>query len=286
MARVLLAGATGHLGGHVLKHLGANGHSVRALVRSPEQAEELRGFVSETRVADLTEASSLRGVCDGIDSAISTAGASVHINVRGSRSFGEVDRAGNLNLLAEARRSGARKFICVSVLTNPALAETVYVREKEAIARAVAASGMDYLILRPTGFFSAYADLVPMARKGALPLIAGGRALTNPIDDEEVAIACVAGIEEEDREISLGGPDILSRREISELAFRALNRPAKFRMVPAGPIRLASKCTRLFNRRLGDLIEFYAAVSTNDAVAPSLGTRRLVDYLLQIGRFS
>ena len=282
---ILLTGATGHLGQHVLKQLGIAGLPVRALVRNERPAADIRGFAQEVFIGDLTQPAALQGCCDNIDTVISTAGASVHIGAKSKAGFREVDFQGNLNLLEEAQRAKVRKFVYVSVLATPQLLRTTYVRAKEDFANRVRASGLDYLILHPTGFFSAYADLIPMARKRGLPLFDGGRARTNPIDDEEVAVACVAAIDSDERDVDLGGPEIMTRREIGERAFTAIGRRPSYKNIPPIVVKVAGAGIGLFNPRLAALTEFYLAVSTHDSVAPTCGTRRLSDYFAALCSF-
>lgn len=259
---------------------------MRALVRTEQQAKELAGFAHEVVQGDLLQPSSLAPACEGVDTIMSTVGASVHLNTKGSRSFQEIDFAGNRNLLAPAVAAKVRKFVYVSVVNPPGLAETAYVRAKDDFGALLERSGLAYQILRPTGFFSAFADLVPMARKRGLPLFGDGGAKTNPIDDEEVAAACVEGIESDERERAVGGPEVFTRKQILELVFAAVGRQPKYQRVPPVLVSVGGKAVRLFNRRMGDLTEFYLAVSRVDATAPAYGRRRLEEYFKQIARYS
>jgi uncharacterized protein YbjT (DUF2867 family) len=283
---ILLAGATGHLGQHVLKQLGIAGFPVRALVRGERQAADLYGLAQEVFRGDLCDPASLNGCCTNIDTVISTAGASLNLNAESKAGFREVDFQGNSNLLAEAKRARVRKFVYLSVLSTPELAQATYVRAKEDFAARVMVSGLDPLILRPTGFFSAYADLIPRARRGRIVLFGDGRARTNPIDDEEVAFACVAAIGSDEHDVDLGGPDILTRREIAGLAFNAVGRTPSYLRIPTPLLRIARPAIGLFNQRLGDLTQFESIASSHDAVAPACGSRRLSDYFTMLARHS
>ncbi|MEO8662857.1 MAG: SDR family oxidoreductase [Bryobacteraceae bacterium] len=286
MAKVLLAGATGNLGRHVLRQLGVHGHYVRALVRRETQAADLRGFAQEIVFADLTQADTLSACCHDIDTVISAAGASVDINTSSRQTFREIDFEGNRNLLEEAIRGQIRKFVYVSALTSTETAHTAYLRAKEDFAALVMKSGLDYQILRPTGFFSAFAFLAGMARERSLPLIGEGTAKTNPIDDEEVATACVEAIQSEIRELALGGPDILTRKEILDLVFHAIGREPRYQRIPAVVVKVAGAAMGLFNPRKRDLTEFYLAVGAHDCIAPPYGRRRLADYFGALNRSS
>jgi uncharacterized protein YbjT (DUF2867 family) len=189
-----------------------------------------------------------------------------------------VDYVGNHSLLQAAKAAGVRKFVYVSVFGAPGYAQTAYVRAHEDFAEELKASGLQFAILRPTGFFSAYAEFVRMAAKGPLPLVGGGKARTNPIHDADLAKICVEAIDSADSERAVGGSDIFTRKEIAELAFQALGTKSRTVPMPAFAFGLARALISPFDKRMRDLIEFIGAVSVSDGVAPAVGTHRLADY--------
>ena len=72
MQHVLVAGATGYLGGFVARELKARGDFVRALARSPEKLDPVP--LDEIAEAEVTRPASLGHVCDGIDVVFSSIG--------------------------------------------------------------------------------------------------------------------------------------------------------------------------------------------------------------------
>ncbi len=74
MKRVLVAGATGYLGGFVAREFKERGYPVRVLVRSAERLGALRKIVDEVVVAEITRPDTLKGVCDGMDIVFSSVG--------------------------------------------------------------------------------------------------------------------------------------------------------------------------------------------------------------------
>ena len=95
MLRVLVTGASGQLGRHVVAAAEREGHAVRALTRSRSFAA---GGVapSEVFTADLTRPASLRGCCLGVDVVVACGGASMRLGGLGDRAtFAEVDLRGN-----------------------------------------------------------------------------------------------------------------------------------------------------------------------------------------------
>jgi uncharacterized protein YbjT (DUF2867 family) len=278
---VLIAGATGAVGRAVLQVLHAEKRQLRALARNPERAASLHGLTSDVRLADATDPAALTGVCDGVDAVFSSLGASVVPGAPDRRSYLAVDLAANRNLLAEAKRAGVRRFVYVSVFATPAYAATAYVRAHEEFVNDLKNSGLEYAVLRPTGLFSAFAALLPLVKKGRVPLVGDGASETNPLAEEDLALLVREALDspEPRLEREVGGPEVLSRRQIAELAFAALEQPPRFLSAPAWSMRATAAVARPFNPRLGELLAFVTAVSTTRCVAPAHGARRLGAYL-------
>jgi len=58
------------------------------------------------------------------------------------------------------------------------------------------ASGIDHVVLRPTGYFSDMGALLEMARRGRVWLIGSGDNRVNPIHGADLAVACANAIEQ------------------------------------------------------------------------------------------
>lgn len=274
--KVLLAGATGRLGCHVRSELESRGHSVRALVRDPCN---LAGEDVEVFGCDARNAESVRGACEGVGSVISTLGASLALRYTPPNAgYRDVDLGANLNLLAEARRAGVGKFVYVSLYGAERLRGLGYVDAHEEFVAALAASGIDYAVVRPTGFFYVFEEVFKMARRGRAVLVGRGDARTNPIHEADVARACVEALEGDAKELSVGGPDVYTRREVAMLAFEALGKRPKLTGIPPGLMRSLIKPMAFFDRRLYDLMDFGVAVSTTDVMAPAYSTRNLEEH--------
>jgi uncharacterized protein YbjT (DUF2867 family) len=281
--RILVAGATGQLGSQVIRELRERGYWTRALLRDKGRAPA--AAADELFEGDVTRPGTLRGACDGIDIVFSSVGASLSTKRDKEKpSYAEVDYAGNKNLLAAALASGAKRFVYVSVFNDSLPARLEYTRSHEDFARELERSGIDYTILRPTGFFSAFAEILEMARKGIVPLIGESSARVNPIHEIDLAHVSADALEDGPREIDVGGPEVLSRLEIVELAFRALGKPSRTVRVSPRVFRLMLPLIRLYDRRLHALFEFFIAVNQTDMVAPARGARRLGEFFQETAR--
>jgi uncharacterized protein YbjT (DUF2867 family) len=280
---VLLAGATGALGRHVTEALAARGWTVRALARSAARAHEVKG-VAEVHVGNALDRSTLVGAFEGVSVVFSCVGASLDPSpLRGRSSYLSVDLPANVNLIEEARRAGIERFVYVSLHHDEPMRRSLrYVEAHARVEDHLRASGLDARVLRPTGFFSAFAKLFDLARRGPVPLFGDGQARSNPIHDADLAEACADAVEgKTPATFALGGPDILTRRQMLELAFEALHTPLRTFAMPLALVDTLCTWMRPFFPRTSDITRFVTYVSTHDCIAPTYGSRTLAAYYRQ-----
>jgi len=272
MQRVFVAGATGYLGGFVVRELKDRGYSVRALVRSSRRAEALGEIADEMIEGQVTQPETLESVCEGIDVVFSSVGIT---RQKDGLTFHDVDYQGNRNLLNEAIRAGVKKFVYVSVFNGPEQRHLDIVDAHEEFVEELKASGIDYTVIRPTGYFSDMGEFFEMAKKGRVYLIGNGTNRVNPIHGADLAAACAKAIEGREIEIDVGGPETMTWNDVAALAFEVLGRPAKISHVPAWLMWTVVRLVRVFNRHQGELLAFFTTMSTTDVVAPVVGTHTL-----------
>jgi len=272
LPRVLVAGATGYLGGFVVRELAKRGCFVRALARSPDKLEPFTDEINEVVTGEVTQPTTLTGCCHGIDVVFSSVGIT---RQQGKLTWKDVDYQGNLNLLAEAKRANVRKFVYVSAIDGPKLTHLDIVKAHEDFVAALAASGLEYTVLRPTGYFSDLTEVYQMARKGRVYLFGDGKSRINPIHGADLAVACADAIDDERRAIDVGGPEALTWREIAALAFEVQGKPVKISTVPLWVMTVVIFVTRIFNRHTAELLSFFTTMGTRDVLGPSTGTHTL-----------
>ena len=281
---VLVAGVTGRAGLSIFLELLEQGIQPRGISRSMARLRAL-GLSEETAFeADALMPETLVPAFEGVDVVISAVGIDP-MKFGGRTRFAVGDLQANRNLLAAAKRAGVRRFVYLSVFGNVELDKTAYVRTHREFERELGASGLETGIVRPTGFFSSMLAFREMAiKRGRTPVIGNGKSKSNPVHEADVAEACVraavspvpVGV------IEIGGPDVLTRREIAELAFTGTGKKPKTMRAPKllwSAVRLP---TLLVAPHSAEVMQFAAAVSTMDAVAPKIGTRRLVDYFADL----
>ena len=109
--RVLVAGATGRLGGVIARQLIAAEVPIRALGRNREKLTALERAGAETAVVDLLDVARLSAACQDVDQIVSTAN---NFLGTGPRSPGRIDLGAHQNLCVAARNARVRRLVYVS----------------------------------------------------------------------------------------------------------------------------------------------------------------------------
>lgn len=281
MKTVLVAGASGKTGHYLIPLLKEHGYKVRVLCRNPQSINHLRPFIDEVFSGDLQYPVTF--ACENVDIVISSAGASLTMDFNDRTPFYQVDYRGNANLLTEAQKSQVEKFVYVSVFGGASL-QSAYTNAHERFVALLQKSGLVHTIIRPTGFFYVNAEFLALAQKNRGMVIGSGDYKTNPIHEADVAEACIQALSKPDIEVNLGGPEIFTRHQIVEMAYRAIGKTPTVRHVPAWLMRSSIPALRLVNKRIAEIIEFGVMVSTRDCIAPTIGARRLEQYFSDVVR--
>jgi uncharacterized protein YbjT (DUF2867 family) len=282
MKRILLAGATGYLGSYIARELQKRDYHVRAMVRNPEKLNREKIAATEILEAEITRPESIEGCCEEVDIVISTVGITQQ---KDGLTFMDVDYQANVNLLNEAKQSGVKKFIYVSVLHGEKLKHLKICAAKERFAEELKASGLDFCIIRPNGFFSDMAEFYNMAQKGRIYLFGNGELKANPIHGADLAVVCVDAIEKSDKEIEVGGPQTLTQNEIAITAFKILNKKPKITYIPNWIRIIILKMIKVFTgSKVYGPIEFFLTVMAIDMIAPEYGKHKLEDFFSELKR--
>jgi len=278
MKKILVAGASGYLGGYLLQEAKKQGYWLRALTRDMTKIKEKRAFIDNIFLGEVTNPETLHGICKDIDAIISSIGIT---HQKDGLSFMDVDYQGNMNLLHEAQKEGIAKFIFVSVFNAEKMQNLKVIRAKRRFEKALKQSGLDYAIIYPNGFFSDMQEYLKMAQKGHAYLFGDGNYRINPIHGADLAKVCVNAIHSSKKEINVGGPDILSHKDIINLASTSEKKTVKISKVPEWLTHMFVKLLRLFTpEKVYGPVEFFSTVCTQDLVAPVYGEHHLKDFFL------
>lgn len=240
MERILVVGATGKLGGAVLRRLIQKKHSVRALVRQPEQQGAFQALGADTVIADLTDPASLAAACSGVSHVVTTANAFLG---RGRNSSALVDLEGNLNLIDAAQRAGVGRFVFTSGVIMGPDSITDFFRYKARAEEHLKKSGMDYVIVRAAAYMDEWAEIVAgkIATNGVATIFGDGANPINFIARDDVADFMVRAVEDGQitrESITLGGPENLTLLEVVSKYEQHIGRTAKRKHIPVTALRV------------------------------------------------
>lgn len=281
MTKVLVGGATGHLGVEVISALCSRGFEVFGLARPGSQSklDPYRHLLSGIRLGDVTQPGSLPGAVAGIDTIVSTIGLTTP--VRGIEPM-QVDYQGNLALLKAAEEASVAHFAYVSLagIDLPGATDVPVIAAKHRFEGALQASALHWSIARPSGFFWNYGIFLTMARQHSfIPLLGRGDSHTTPVDAGDLANAICDRLDDPGRVYSIGGPEDLTGNQIASMIRRVLGKRVHVAHLPISLVRGAIKLTRPFNSSEADLEQFFAWAMTAEVTADHVGTTTLESWL-------
>jgi uncharacterized protein YbjT (DUF2867 family) len=152
---VAIAGGHGKIALHLTRMLSADGDAVRSMIRRPEHADDVRSAGGEPVECDLEAADvdAVAAAIAGDDAVVFAAGAGPG---SGAARKDTMDYGGAVKLIAAAKQAGVARYVIVSSRGADADAPgddtfAVYLRAKGRADADLAASGLDYTIVRPGG---------------------------------------------------------------------------------------------------------------------------------------
>ena len=243
---ILLTGATGFLGGHLIKTLAEKKTDVRCLVRPTSDVSLIKKFGVSICEGDMMDTQSLQNAAEGVDAVIHLVGI---IQESPGVTFESVHSHGTRNLVEACLVKNVKRFVYLSALGTDPDAVTGYHRTKWDAEETVRKSGMEYTILRPSvifgpgdGFSNTLAQLVRKAP--VVPIIGNGRYRLQPIS-ASVVVSAIEQSLESDRALSkvveMGGPDRLEFIEILDIIASNLGVKRQKVKLPSIPIKLAAR---------------------------------------------
>ncbi|MCC6174837.1 MAG: NAD(P)H-binding protein [Chloroflexi bacterium] len=278
---VLVAGGTGFIGSRVVDELLASGrHHIRVMTRDPSRAPK-KPDVEYVR-GDVTEPASLQAATRGIETIVHAVQFPNHPveNPRKGWTYQAIDGAGTERMVAAATQNGVRRFVYLSGAgVRPGRSEPWF-KAKERAEEAIRASGMEYVILRPSWIygpddrsmnkFVQFVKVLPV-----VPVIGSGQAQVNPVSVFDVAKVAAAAVDEPaatNRIFELGSREPVTMDEVLRTIMRVLGKRRPLLHQPAWLVKIpASLLQYLPNPPLSPgAVDF---ISMNEPVDPGEAER-------------
>jgi uncharacterized protein YbjT (DUF2867 family) len=247
-------GGSGFIGRHIVRALARDGWRIRVAVRRPDLAGFLRplGVVGQVELvqANLRYPESIAAALEGANAVVNAAGIQ---RQSGRQTYDAVHSAGARAIAEATTAAGIKTLVHVSGLGADARSPNAYIASKglgeDAVREAVPAA----VILRPSVVFGPEDDFLnrfgALARiLPALPLFGGGATKLQPVFVGDVAQAALAAISDADaagRVYELGGPEVLTLREIAALTLRIVERRRALAPLPFGLAKLIAGSTEI-----------------------------------------
>lgn len=245
---ILVAGGSGFIGSYIVRTLVADGYSVRILSRNPkssplpDQIETVRG--------DVTSAATIPPAMEGCETVVMAAQFSGHPveRPRKNLTYDAVDRVGTENLLEAATESDVKRFIYISGAgVGRGRSEEWFVAKARA-EDAVKNSGLDWMVIRPSWCYGPEDKALNRIARIAtwlpvVPVLGWNHQYVMPIFVGDVASAvaravATAGVWNATYEI--GGPDVMTMKEVVETALAVMHRRRLLLPVPKPLMKLAA----------------------------------------------
>lgn len=254
MSTILVTGASGFVGRHLVPSLLTAGHHVVALVRTPTAGEMVVGRLPtaqrkdvETRIGDVTRPGTLAPAMAGVDAVVHL--VAIPRDFNGGADMRLVNTEGTRAVVAAMHEAGVRRLVhmgALGVVDDPTLHYASSKAKAEALVRD---SGLGWTILKPSlqfgegdGFFNIIANLVRIS-PGVVPVPGDGSSRFQPIHVDDVAAVAVRAIADPTSiggTFELGGPRYWTYREITREVLSALGKRRVIVPMPVPLIRLVA----------------------------------------------
>ena len=216
--RILVTGATGYVGGRLVPRLLAHGHEIVCLARDPSHISGRGWERVDVRRGDALDAGSLLPAMEGVDVAYYL----IHSMRRGEGRFEDRDRMAAEHFGMAASAAGVRRIIYLGGLGNADEALSPHLASRHEVGRILSSSGVPVTEFRAAvivGSGSISFEIIRYLTEG-IPVMFTPRwmstrcqpiAIANVLDYLTLALEKPASV---GRTLEIGGPDVLSYREM------------------------------------------------------------------------
>ncbi len=245
---ICIFGGTGFLGQSITRELANTGARIKIATRIPESAYDLKLYGDVGQIVpvmcDYNNDASVAAAVEGCDTVINLIGI---LFQKGKSKFKKAHIETPAKIAMACTNQQIEKFIHISAL-GIGKAQSKYAKSKLEGESQIKAVFPNVTILRPSvvfgpedGFFNMFAKLASVLP--ALPLIGGGKTKFQPVFVGDIAdavtnIAIDHANQYAGKIYELGGPQVVSFKEIYEILLHQINRKRALITVPWGVAKM------------------------------------------------
>ena len=269
----LVTGATGGLGRRIVRLLRQREQPVRSLVRLTADYGELEHRGSEIAIGDLRRDRDIQKACAEVQYVISAHGS-------GDGNAEVLDYQANIELIDQSKAAGVEHFVFISVLgVDRGYDDAPVFKAKREVEKCLQSSGLNYTILRPSGFASNLLSLAEQFRRTGIYLLLGDplnrTSIVSTDDLAQIAIDSVQVAGARNQTLAVGGPEILKREDIPQIFGRILDREPVIINPPLLAVDGLRNAIGLFNPTLRSSLGTLRTLLANEFFCTTAETERL-----------
>jgi uncharacterized protein YbjT (DUF2867 family) len=231
---ILITGATGYIGRHLVARLVAQGERPRCLVRDISRAKRiLPSDKVELVEGATTSPASLGAAVQGVDTIIHAAFLTADRKQSTGNEYEKTNVQGTANLIKVAKKAGVRRIIEIGGLGTKPDKPGSYMQGRYLAEKMLKESGLDWTIIQPSVLFGKNAPFIKgladlIRTSPVVPLIGGGKTMFQPIYVEDVVTVLIKVLQDPTgtthRTYTIGGPVYYSFTQIIDVLLKTMHK--------------------------------------------------------------
>jgi uncharacterized protein YbjT (DUF2867 family) len=217
---ILVTGASGKVGQHVVRELAARKEKPRLFLRDPAKGAQFKGLYSDVAQGDFDKPDTVAKALQGIDAVFLL----TPVDQR--------QTAWEKAFIDAAKTAAVKRVVYLSAIGAAPDSPMALGRAHAEVEAYLKASGIPWTILQPNGFTQNFLnDVAAIRAQGAFYYPAGDAARVSFIDTRDIGTAAAVALLEDThagKTYVLTGPDPVTYREAAALIGKARGKPVKY----------------------------------------------------------